>query len=111
MYFCKSITTLTQAVIFGALLSIGAVSPSVAEKLSFNVTAGGITDDFIGRSEQYSTLGFNGVSLTGAFEYKRLSASFTAGQTIHGNNHTLRNYDLFINFLVIFKLKLFGLSS
>jgi hypothetical protein len=92
--FYKSITTLTQTAGLGLCLSLGTVSPSAADGLSFGLTVGALTDDFLGRSEQYSTLGFNGISLTTAFEYKRFSASITAGSALYGTNDILANYDV-----------------
>lgn len=67
---------------------------AAAQSTEFNLTFGGITEDFIGRSEQYSTLGFNGVSLAGAMEYGRLSASATVGQSQFGSVDTLAGYDI-----------------
>lgn len=65
-----------------------------ATELSFDVTVGGLSDDFLGRSEQYGTLGFNGVSATTRLETGRLSASATVAHVQYGDVDTLANYDV-----------------
>lgn len=75
-------------------LAAGATTSASADSTEFKLTIGGITEDYIGRSEQYSTLGFNGVALSGAVDYGRLSASATLGATQHGSFDTLANYDI-----------------
>lgn len=75
-------------------LVAGVTTSASANSTEFKLTIGGITEDYIGRSEQYSTLGFNGVALSGAVAYGRLSASATVGATQHGSFDTLANYDI-----------------
>jgi len=65
----------------------------MAQDLDFTLDVGGISDDFLGRSAQYSTLGFNGVALTGSTEVGRLSASVTLGYAQHGDVDAVTNYD------------------
>lgn len=94
MYLYKTLSPYIRAAFLGASVTLGTASSAAADDLSFGITIGGLTDDFLARSEQYSTLGFNGASLTSSFEYKRLSASVTAASTIDGPNKTLSSYDL-----------------
>jgi len=77
-----------------AFVMAAAASPAYAQSTEFKLTVGGIPGDFIGRSEQYSTFGFNGITLNGEAEYDRLSASATVGAAQHGEVDILTNYDI-----------------
>lgn len=94
MSFTNTAFKFSRIGILGAALSLTAATTVSAETPEFTLTFGGISDDFIGRSQQYGTLGFNGVAFSGTAEYGRLSASATIGEPIFGNAHTLANYDL-----------------
>ena len=96
MYLYKTLSSYIRAAFLGVSVTLGTASSAAADDLSFGITIGGLTDDFLTRSEQYSALGFNGASLTSSFEHKRLSASVTAASTIDGPNKTLSSYDLSI---------------
>lgn len=88
-FFC-----IAKRIFKNAALVLISAPASYAQPTEFKLTVGGISDDFIGRSEQYSALGFNGIALTGAAEYGRLSASATVGADQHGKIDTLANYDI-----------------
>lgn len=85
---------LKRSLLLGTIVTLVSATMSCADPIEFTLSAGAISEDFIGRSEQYSTLGFNGVALTGSANYGRLSASATVGQSQHGEFNTLSNYDL-----------------
>lgn len=85
---------LKRSLLLGTKVTLVSATMSYADPIEFTLSAGAISEDFIGRSEQYSTLGFNGVALTGSANYGRLSASATVGQSQHGSFDRLANYDV-----------------
>jgi hypothetical protein len=87
LFLCAQHTVLSIA------LATSAATFASADSTEFKLTFGGITEDYLGRSEQYSTLGFNSIALSGAAEYGRLSASATVGKYQHGSFETIANYD------------------
>ncbi|MDC0739698.1 capsule assembly Wzi family protein [Cognatishimia sp. SS12] len=94
MHFQHSAITLSRAAILGTSVALSAASIATAEAPEYTLTLGALSEDFIGRSQQYATLGFNGLALSGAFEHGRLSASATLGQPIYGDADVLLNYDI-----------------
>jgi hypothetical protein len=74
----------------------------MADPAQFSLSFGAISEDFLGRSERFGTLGFNGAALTGQVEAGSLSASATLGQAQHdqgaGDFDALINYDVSLRF-------------
>lgn len=94
MHFSNAAFKLSCAGILSTAMSLTAANSATAETPEFTLTFGGITDDFLGRSQQYGTLGFNGASLGSSVEFGRLSASATIAQPIYGDADVLLNYDV-----------------
>lgn len=83
----------TRASLLSAAFALTSASWAAAQSTEFTLEVGAISENFLGRSAQYSTLGFNGVALTGNAEYGRLSASVTLGYAQHGDVDAITNYD------------------
>lgn len=95
----KGTAVLTSSLLSATLLSSGI---ALAEPASGTLTLGAISEDFLTRSEQFGTLGFNGAAIGGTLQFGSLSASATVGQTQHeqasGDFDALINYDVSLRF-------------
>ena len=80
--------------VFGVAVLAFSTSLAWSDTSEFKITAGAISDDYLGRSEQFTSLGFNGFALTGSSEIGRLSASATISLAQHGSIDALANYDI-----------------
>lgn len=89
-----SFLRIAQHTVLSVAVASTAAYAVAANSSEFKLTVSGITEDYLGRSEQFSTLGFNGIALHGSGEYGRLSASATLGQSQYGSIDTLTNYDI-----------------
>lgn len=88
-------TTFSGKVILASFAAI-ITAPDIlqAETKKARLTSGALTEDYFGRSERYSSLGFNGVSFSAQQDFGRMSVSGTLGLSKYGDLETLSNYEV-----------------
>ncbi|MGB3245531.1 MAG: capsule assembly Wzi family protein [Sulfitobacter sp.] len=95
--FSRFFPSMLMAVGMG--LTTAAVSPRPAlSETQYTFSFGAITEDYLGRSEAYGTLPFDGISLRSQFGFGRLGLDFTIAQTVRGTEKAIPFYDLSYRF-------------
>lgn len=86
--------------IAGALVAATLVSSPAWADSTYTLSFGGITDDYLGRTEQFGIVPFDGITFSGKHRFGRVNLDYTVGETFENEavDSSLIFYDLYFAF-------------